>query len=41
MLAMTKVIKTLQAVTIAWACLKLYDEPARRWLADKLLRSRA
>ncbi|PLR28544.1 acyltransferase [Caulobacter zeae] len=26
------------AVAIAWACLKLYDEPARRWLAGKLLR---
>ncbi len=25
------------AVTIAWACLKLYDEPTRRWLAGKLL----
>jgi peptidoglycan/LPS O-acetylase OafA/YrhL len=25
------------AVTIAYACLKLYDEPARRWLAGKLL----
>jgi peptidoglycan/LPS O-acetylase OafA/YrhL len=28
------------AVTIAWACLKLYDEPARRWLAGKLLSRR-
>jgi peptidoglycan/LPS O-acetylase OafA/YrhL len=26
------------AVAIAWACLKLYDEPTRRWLAGKLLR---
>jgi peptidoglycan/LPS O-acetylase OafA/YrhL len=26
------------AVAIAYACLKLYDEPARRWLAGKLLR---
>jgi len=26
------------AVAIAWASLKLYDEPARRWLAGKLLR---
>jgi peptidoglycan/LPS O-acetylase OafA/YrhL len=26
------------AVAIAWACLKLYDEPVRRWLAGKLLR---
>jgi peptidoglycan/LPS O-acetylase OafA/YrhL len=25
------------AVTIAYACLKLYDEPARRWLAGRLL----
>jgi peptidoglycan/LPS O-acetylase OafA/YrhL len=25
------------AVAIAYACLKLYDEPARRWLADRLL----
>jgi peptidoglycan/LPS O-acetylase OafA/YrhL len=25
------------AVTIAYACLKLYDEPARRWLGGKLL----
>lgn len=25
------------AVTIAWACLKLYDEPARRWLAGRVL----
>lgn len=25
------------AVAIAWACLKLYDEPARRWLARKVL----
>ena len=25
------------AVTIAYVCLKLYDEPARRWLAGKLL----
>jgi peptidoglycan/LPS O-acetylase OafA/YrhL len=32
------------AVAIAYACLKLYDEPARRWLGGKLLaqaRSRA
>lgn len=28
------------AVTIAWACLKLYDEPVRRWLAGKLLTRR-
>lgn len=28
------------AVAIAWACLKLYDEPARRWLAGKLLARR-
>ena len=25
------------AIAIAWACLKLFDEPARRWLAAKLL----
>jgi peptidoglycan/LPS O-acetylase OafA/YrhL len=25
------------AVTIAWACLKLYDAPARRWLARRFL----
>jgi peptidoglycan/LPS O-acetylase OafA/YrhL len=25
------------AVTIAYACLKLYDEPVRRWLGRKLL----
>jgi len=25
------------AVTIAWVCLKLYDEPTRRWLASRLL----
>lgn len=25
------------AVAIAWLCLKLYDEPARRWLGRKLL----
>jgi peptidoglycan/LPS O-acetylase OafA/YrhL len=25
------------AVTIAYACLKLYDEPTRRWLARKIL----
>jgi peptidoglycan/LPS O-acetylase OafA/YrhL len=29
------------AVTIAWACLKLYDEPARRWLAGRVLARRA
>ena len=29
------------AVTIAWACLKLYDEPVRRWLAGKLLARRS
>lgn len=29
------------AVTIAWACLKLYDEPVRRWLAGKVLARRA
>lgn len=28
------------AVTIAWGCLKLYDEPVRRWLAGKLLARR-
>jgi peptidoglycan/LPS O-acetylase OafA/YrhL len=28
------------AVAIAWACLKLYDEPVRRWLAGKLLARR-
>lgn len=31
----------IAAVTIAWACLKLYDEPVRRWLAGKLLTRRA
>lgn len=25
------------AVTIAWTCLKLYDEPVRRWLARRVL----
>lgn len=25
------------AVTVAWACLKLYDEPVRRWLAARFL----
>lgn len=25
------------AVTIAWVCLKLYDEPVRRWLAKRFL----
>lgn len=25
------------AVAIAWACLKLYDQPVRRWLARKVL----
>lgn len=25
------------AVAIAWACLKLYDEPARKWLARRFL----
>lgn len=30
----------LAAVAIAWACLKLYDEPVRRWLAGKLLARR-
>jgi peptidoglycan/LPS O-acetylase OafA/YrhL len=25
------------AVAIAYACLKLFDEPARRWLAGKIL----
>lgn len=29
------------AVVIAWACLKLYDEPVRRWLAGRLLARRA
>ena len=29
------------AVAIAYACLKLYDEPTRRWLAGKLLARRA
>jgi hypothetical protein len=29
------------AVAIAYACLKLYDEPTRRWLAGKLLRRAA
>lgn len=29
----------LAAVAIAWGCLKLYDEPARRWMAGKLLTS--
>ncbi|USQ95976.1 acyltransferase family protein [Caulobacter sp. RL271] len=29
------------AVAIAWACLKLYDEPVRRWLAGKVLARRA
>lgn len=28
------------AVAIAWACLKLYDEPVRRWLSRKLLAPR-
>jgi len=28
------------AVAIAWACLKLYDEPVRRWLAGKVLARR-
>jgi peptidoglycan/LPS O-acetylase OafA/YrhL len=27
----------LAAVAIAYACLKLYDEPARRWLGGKVL----
>lgn len=27
-------------IAVAWACLKLYDEPARRWLAGKLLAKR-
>ncbi len=27
----------IAAVTIAYACLKLYDEPARRWLAARFL----
>ncbi len=27
----------LAAVAIAWGCLKLYDEPARRWMAGRLL----
>ncbi|ESQ91756.1 acyltransferase [Asticcacaulis sp. AC460] len=27
------------AVAIAWACLKLYDEPLRRWLAGRLLKA--
>ncbi|HWW28125.1 MAG TPA: acyltransferase [Caulobacter sp.] len=27
----------LAAIAIAYACLKLYDEPARRWLGDRLL----
>jgi peptidoglycan/LPS O-acetylase OafA/YrhL len=26
------------AVTVAWLCLKFYDEPVRRWLAARLLR---
>ena len=25
------------AITVAWACLKLFDEPVRRWLSIKLL----
>ncbi len=25
------------AVAIAYACLKLYDEPVRRWLSQRLL----
>jgi len=28
----------ITAVTLAWVCLKLYDEPVRRWLAVKWLR---
>jgi peptidoglycan/LPS O-acetylase OafA/YrhL len=27
------------ALVIAWTCLKVYDEPVRRWLANKLLKS--
>jgi peptidoglycan/LPS O-acetylase OafA/YrhL len=27
----------IAAVAIAWAALKLYDEPVRRWLANKVL----
>lgn len=28
----------IATIVIAWACLKLYDEPVRKWLAAKLLR---
>lgn len=27
----------IAAVTVAWACLKLYDKPVRRWLAARFL----
>lgn len=39
--ALVGAVVFVAAVTIAYACLKLYDEPARRWLAGKLLRRAA
>ncbi|PVM81198.1 acyltransferase family protein [Caulobacter radicis] len=36
--ALVGVAVFVAAVAIAWACLKLYDEPVRRWLAGRLLR---
>ena len=29
------------SIVLAWLCLKLYDEPVRRWLRDKVLRKSA
>jgi len=29
------------AIAIAYACLKLYDEPVRHWLSNRFLRKRA
>jgi peptidoglycan/LPS O-acetylase OafA/YrhL len=31
------VLLYVSAIVIAWACLKLYDEPVRRWLTARFL----
>jgi peptidoglycan/LPS O-acetylase OafA/YrhL len=31
------VLTLVSAIAIAYACLKLYDEPVRKWLKKKLL----
>ena len=39
--ALWGVLLVITAVAIAYACLKLYDEPLRRWLNDKYLAKRS